>query len=58
MYIKPALGRVVRYPDVDRILPQEGAQVPEDVYWTRRLRDGDVVKATPPKPQKEKKVSE
>lgn len=63
MYVKPApvppalaaeLGAAapahlqVRDPDLRDILPAEGREVPETPYWHRRLRDGDVLPATPP----------
>lgn len=34
-------------PVKKKFLPEEGADVPDNVYWTRRLSAGDVVKATP-----------
>lgn len=40
--IIPAQGRRVRFPD-GRLLPAEGAEVEHDLYWTRRIADGDVV---------------
>lgn len=45
MFVKPAPGRVVRYPgDPSRLLPDEGAEVPDrDFFWRRRLKQGDVV---------------
>lgn len=57
MYVKPGpntfepetLGHVlhVRNPETGRVLPPEGAEVPETSHWLRLLRDGDVVLATP-----------
>lgn len=49
MFVKPKEGIAVRDPDTKRLLPEEGAEVPETGYWARRLRDGDVTRATPPK---------
>lgn len=48
MFVKPAPGRVVRYPgDPSRLLPESGADVPErDIFWRRRLAQGDVVAVT------------
>ncbi len=53
MFVKPApyrdndgeLNGLMRIPDPDRrdFLPDEGREVPQTDYWTRRLRDGDVV---------------
>lgn len=45
MFIKPTTGRAVRDPVKGTLLPEEGAEVPESTFWTRRLRDGDVEKA-------------
>lgn len=45
--LKPAPGRLVRYPANPRqVLPEGGAEVVMDTYWTRRLRAGDVVEVT------------
>lgn len=52
-YIKPAReGLVVRQPHNGRPLPVEGAEVAWSGYWARRMADGSVVKATPPKQPK------
>jgi len=40
----PAPGRLVRYPADGRVLPGTGGNVPDDVYWRRRLADGDVTR--------------
>ncbi|KWT89352.1 MULTISPECIES: DUF2635 domain-containing protein [unclassified Variovorax] len=50
MYVKAAPGLVIRDPVFLDLLPEEGREVPDSDYWQRRLLDGDVVKATPPKP--------
>lgn len=48
MFVKPAPGRRVRYPDRPAVfLPEEGANVAVVPYWMRRLKTGDVVKAKP-----------
>lgn len=49
MFVKPAEGRKVRNPISKQHLPAAGAEVPESTFWIRRLRDGDVVRAEPPK---------
>lgn len=49
MFVKPKPGLQIRDPDLKDLLPTEGREVQESHYWTRRLRDGDVVKAKPPK---------
>ncbi|HFP4490120.1 TPA: DUF2635 domain-containing protein, partial [Escherichia coli] len=40
MFVKPVPGRRVRYPgDPSRLLPDEGAEVPDrDLFWRRRLK--------------------
>ncbi len=49
MFIKPASGLKVRDPVKKDLLPETGRQVKDgDLYWVRRLADGDVVEATPP----------
>ncbi|MEN4910778.1 DUF2635 domain-containing protein [Erwinia amylovora] len=47
MFVKPALGRVVRDPVKGTLLPESGAEVPDNIFWHRRLKDADVVKFTP-----------
>lgn len=47
MFVKPAAGVKVRDPISRLHLPEEGREVPEDTYWTRRLAGGDVVRASP-----------
>ena len=56
MYVKPAPDRerpgkqlVVRIPNSLALLANEGAEVPENRFWLRRLAQGDVVRADPPK---------
>lgn len=49
MFVKPAPGLKVRLPENPRaFLPDDGAEVPRDSYWVRRLRDGDVLAAEAP----------
>lgn len=51
MKVKPSnAGEVVRFPnDRSRVLRAEGEEVPDgDIYWTRRLRDGSVVRVNEP----------
>jgi len=52
MHVKPAEGRAVRIPErANALMPAEGCEVPRNVYWTRRLAEGDVleVKTATPK---------
>jgi hypothetical protein len=49
LFVKPAPGRLVRHPETMRPLRAEGEDVTSArAYFARRLRDGDVVLATPP----------
>lgn len=41
-HLIPADGRIVRDPATRAALPPEGRAVELDIYWRRRLRDGDV----------------
>jgi hypothetical protein len=44
MFVKPAEGVKVRDPRSKRHIPEGGVEVADtDIYWARRLRDGDVV---------------
>jgi Protein of unknown function (DUF2635) len=43
MRVKPAPDRMVRDPLNNQLLPDEGREVPDNQFWRRRLRDGDVV---------------
>lgn len=47
MFVKPAEGLQVRDPVTRRLLPVEGKEVPENVYWMRRLRSKDIVLTSP-----------
>lgn len=46
MRVKPAPGINVRDPISLRHLPEEGKDVPENTYWKRRIKSGDVVLCT------------
>ncbi len=52
MYIQPRDGLSIPDPaqagTPDYRLPPEGRDVQASDYWTRRLRDGDVVLCEPP----------
>lgn len=47
MFVKPRAGVKVRDESM-RFLPEEGAEVLESTWWTRKLQDGDVFKCEPP----------
>nr|BDD46293.1 hypothetical protein 13 [Gammaproteobacteria bacterium] len=53
IYVKPAVaGQKVHLEGKGgEFLPEDGAEVPENIYWLRRLRDGSVV--TTKKPAKQ-----
>ncbi|EOM8258857.1 DUF2635 domain-containing protein [Escherichia coli] len=45
MFVKPNNGLSVRCPVKGISLPKEGAEVPDNTFWRRRLSDGDVTLA-------------
>ena len=56
IYVKPVDGARVRQPERgNQVMPEEGASVPVNGYYTQLLRFGDVVKASKPKPAKQTK---
>lgn len=42
MYVIPKNGIVIRDPDLKTHLPAEGRDVPDSLFWQRRISDGDV----------------
>jgi hypothetical protein len=42
MFLKPNTGRTIRDPVKGTFLPESGAEVPDNTFWRRRLRDADV----------------
>lgn len=43
MKVKPTKpGAVIRDPHTKIALPQEGGDVPENTFWVRRLRAGEI----------------
>jgi hypothetical protein len=42
MYVIPQPGRRVPDPEKGGYLPEVGRKVEPDVYWLRRVQDGDV----------------
>lgn len=50
MFVKPVKGRSVRCP----VLPESGQDVPDNVFWRRRLNQGDVVPGNPQKVKEQK----
>lgn len=49
MYVKPKAGLAVPDPALSDYLPNTGRQVEDNQYWQRRIMDGDVEMAEPPK---------
>lgn len=55
LYVTPALQEdgtpfLVRQPHKSYLpLPVEGAWVPDNEYWRRRIRDRDAIEAEPPR---------
>ena len=51
LFVKPAIDdSIVRDPARGgQPLPADGAEVPNNSYWQRRINDGSVVRSTPPK---------
>ena len=52
IFVKPAPGLKVRDPQSRLHIADGGQFVEENSYWVRRLADGDVVQAEPPKSDK------
>jgi hypothetical protein len=51
MRVKPVdPNAVIRDPHTRQPLPADGGDVPENSFWVRRLRDGDVVLVKDSKP--------
>jgi len=42
MFVKPRNGISVRCPVRGEALSEDGAEVPDNIFWRRRLKDGDV----------------
>lgn len=59
MFVTPKAGLLVRDPATGEPLPEAGREVSQDLYWMRRLQDGDVEAdmSAPPKPAALKKGS-
>jgi hypothetical protein len=47
MFIKPVAGRRIRCPVKGEYLPEYCSEVPDTLFWHRRLRDGDVERCQP-----------
>lgn len=53
-FVKPGEFGSVRDPVSFRFLKDEGEWKVRNSYWLRRVKQGDVVEATPPKEEKPK----
>jgi hypothetical protein len=42
MYVIPKSGILIRDPDLKTHIPPEGREVPDSLFWQRRINDGDV----------------
>lgn len=48
VHVMPAEGRQVRMPErAHALMPDEGMEVPLNVYWARRIAVGDVLQTKP-----------
>lgn len=48
LHVRPGFpGAIVRDPHTRRRLPAAGGHVPDNTYWRRRLREGDVILVVP-----------
>jgi hypothetical protein len=52
LFLKPADGRTVRREEDGSLWPTDGDWAETSLFIRRRLADGDLVKATPPRPEK------
>jgi hypothetical protein len=53
----PKPGNVVRHPDTHAKVPENGLAVEWNVFWERRLRDGDITLDAPSALAKGKKAA-
>lgn len=48
MFVMPREGVLIPHPDRGfQNIPPEGAEVPDNAYWRRRIADGDAVEKAP-----------
>lgn len=52
LFLKPAEGRIVRREDDGELWPAEGDFAERTQFVRRRLKDGDLVEAPPPRAPK------
>lgn len=52
LFLKPGEGRTVRREEDKSLWPAEGDWAENTLFIRRRVRDGDLVKAAPPKATK------
>ncbi|MCL8308786.1 DUF2635 domain-containing protein [Pseudomonas putida] len=51
--VVPAAGRAVPDPQAGDLLPADGREVTDSVWWRRRLADGDITVKEPKGAKKE-----
>lgn len=51
-FIKPKEGLLIRRPDNKKFLNPEGESVPKNMFWLRRIADGDVIEINLAKTEK------
>lgn len=52
MFVKPAPGIKLRDPETKQFIPESGQEVGEfDLYWIRRINDGDAIRVTAETPE-------
>lgn len=47
MFVKPTAGLSIPDPARNDLLPVEGREVDENIYWYRRIDCGDVIEVLP-----------
>jgi hypothetical protein len=50
LFLKPAEGRIVRRPEDGELWPADGDFAERSQFVRRRLKDGDLLEAQPPRP--------
>ena len=58
MFVKPKNGLSVRCPVKGLPLPAAGAEVPDNIFWRRRITDGDVEVVEPESADTDTKTTE
>lgn len=48
IYFIPTPGLIVRDPATGQVVPPQGAEKPRNLFWLRRIKDGDGSEGQPP----------